>query len=1819
MFSREEVIFNHNLLPPGSFKMGQLMAIVALKSDTLVRDMLDKKGGRPDGLAASLQLDSSIGDMKSSKGSLNDNHDTDAERQYLFTLKHMSKEVATKQPKLEVSVAKHVADVFGFKHRSNVLVTTTSAAITTASHVEISFKDEYLARSDMWRLTLSELSNKTVYKGQKIVFMGTIKAQVISVYVAGRKVQSAFFSTNTKPIFRSESARYVLFIQMSREMWDFDSEGSGEIMFTKVVNGFLPALFKRWVALKARHLVTIVLFTRVEYDTGLTNNMEASEDSSSYYTGYQKEGSRKPYKDFYRVVVSEMASDEWTTILFQLKREFRFFRHDISMFRLNNFVETQIPPTCDFSLGSVPGTRIEAEPTFAIHGNVLEAIDLAASQFSSDHIDRDLVRTGISIVVITPGPGLFEVDYDKLKSTTEALIGSGIGIDLVCLPKIPLHSVPLFRYRNPHYVRFQEGFSMKSIGSESSTPRNSSTVFGSFSTLHESLSPSKASNTELHQRLGTLTPVNPPDEWSYAIPHWLDVSFWTGATQELMSRHGAKLPKERRRRKGMVKARKNFAVRCKMYEIEMLGHVENTEISVPPLPEHIRRLGKTEGSEGPSLVKAPKRPFCGVGDPIYGPTRSVADKKATTAEKDFFDSLDAFDNKAAVVSKPEAVKPTSSKLDLRKHPKLFSDKSPKKSVGEELRTLGTSFEERDELKPISVSSSMSRKASSSGMDSSIMRKDSMSTTLSTPPTLPPRPVKISRHISFGFRGFGIAAPKAAVAAVQTEHANAAKLPSGSQTSTPKKSSTSAMASHLLSSPRGDKTSERPSSSQSSMRSSKDSRRVADNLSVVEAEGASSRPITIKSVFPVSEVNMQPQTRSMLGSLYEDAQLKAEVEKLPALQKLMSNDVARTTKSKLLAGPVTDTTALSPTQALSPWLNVLNPSNPNISSNAASQYKRWQHVFPRPLVTKAMKWKSLCSPASVPLTTEYFPTKIQLDTEYQQKPYNISQNADDDLLEIPKTREEFLRELVSLRLSQGFQIVVGTAVAEAFGQKAMKIANAFESNQIAEDGTSIFLSMGNLIHQLSCVNGTEVEINMFIRKSAMSQENALAQLQGYKPAIRTHFDEDYISREVVLQRPVVEYNWNYVDSFIAGHDEEMTDTLRYWRARFVLIPVQRQSFLHRTKGEDTEEEIRLEGIKALTQMWQRHRYVPPSERRFQNLSNRKRKDLNPLDIWYQTQDPSAVIAAELETLAILETGEAQTRRGQLLSEGERFRKANLNIAALAEAIQAPVEKGGVRMQNRRWHFRLHYNCFIGSDMTTWLMENFEDIETREEAIELGNLLMAKDDERRSREQSIDPKEKEKDVGIFVHVEKRHPFRDGQYFYQVVGEYAKPRPETRTGWPFGPRRRDTSVPSTPMTENAPKESPKPERSISSPNADDGKAHDSGTATPTTGRRPRVALSNMMRYDIDPRKRSYRPERINLHYDRIHNPDNCYHIRLEWMNVTAKLIEDAIGTWAVTADRYGLRLVEAPIAEACTITTRHPFRSPFILKLALPPPENQPPTDFDVTSLVPVVAPQKHFYQKAILKKHNFVLDTEAASNYPPNVDVIYSWGKPDYKYSQYIHRSGMAFAQINDCGDFVLASNKMFNNRSPAARDSDRFAAAHPRPNLAGQKTPISSPMLRATLASPMLKASPIVKPSMTASSGSTGTSSQQRMTSDVIKDELEDFCNDVEALRKFYAEAWDKASTSSVPPTPPVIRAERDAGVVEDANIPVLGLGPGLTWFGGTGSLREGFGSTGSFRDGGFGSLRASPFRRGSEHASDSGSVGAASVKSPLGAGDGEGM
>jgi hypothetical protein len=124
-FSKEEVVLNMDLFP--DVEEGDLMAIITLRTDSGVRDFQDKTQAKRDIdiLATTMQRERSSSNPRS-PGLGDAKHDVDMGNRYLFIAKDMSKDMKVKQPSLEVSVAKHIADVFCLKHRSNVLLTTVS-------------------------------------------------------------------------------------------------------------------------------------------------------------------------------------------------------------------------------------------------------------------------------------------------------------------------------------------------------------------------------------------------------------------------------------------------------------------------------------------------------------------------------------------------------------------------------------------------------------------------------------------------------------------------------------------------------------------------------------------------------------------------------------------------------------------------------------------------------------------------------------------------------------------------------------------------------------------------------------------------------------------------------------------------------------------------------------------------------------------------------------------------------------------------------------------------------------------------------------------------------------------------------------------------------------------------------------------------------------------------------------------------------------------------------------------------------------------------------------------------------------------------------------------------------------------------------------------------------------------------------------------------------------------------------------------------------------------------------------------------------------
>ena len=66
----------------------------------------------------------------------------------------------------------------------------------------------------------------------------------------------------------------------------------------------------------------------------------------------------------------------------------------------------------------------------ALSGNMLEAINLALDVLECSYEEQDLSMTGKSVVVLSAGSGVYEVDYRLSQMTKQRILDDGIGCDL---------------------------------------------------------------------------------------------------------------------------------------------------------------------------------------------------------------------------------------------------------------------------------------------------------------------------------------------------------------------------------------------------------------------------------------------------------------------------------------------------------------------------------------------------------------------------------------------------------------------------------------------------------------------------------------------------------------------------------------------------------------------------------------------------------------------------------------------------------------------------------------------------------------------------------------------------------------------------------------------------------------------------------------------------------------------------------------------------------------------------------------------------------------------------------------------------------------------------------------------------------------------------------------------------------------------------------------------------------------------------------------------------------------------------------------------
>ena len=710
---------------------------------------------------------------------------------------------------------------------------------------------------------------------------------------------------------------------------------------------------------------------------------------------------------------------------------------------------------------------------------------------------------------------------------------------------------------------------------------------------------------------------------------------------------------------------------------------------------------------------------------------------------------------------------------------------------------------------------------------------------------------------------------------------------------------------------------------------------------------------------------------------------------------------------------------------------------------------WSDVFPHRIRQRLFKWHSLKAPAALPIATTLFPGSAELDTEYALHNYMLALSYE-NRLEI-KTTRELMREMVRLRLAMGFQICCGDGVKRIEAERQSggypeNIIKYFPSGECV--GAIMYLSLNDEIHRIFYDYSGVLSVQLY-HKIELKEERRvlLGSREGTNdtPLVRTRYATKYVpSRVNWRQTKPLAFNWNQFDQLLAGYEDSVTEmSCDFFHMKFVIVPAEPSVAAIPSPGEKlTDEEIRLEGLQKLVCLIEKGRYADPDA-----APVKLKEDFLP-DIHFYTGNLYNFLNEQAESFDISGT---RPTNSLMVSDGLRF-NTNIKLATLAQQLQSD---GGLRLVDRTWHFKFHPHCFLGSEFVSWLVQNFEDISTREEALEYGQTL--------------------KERGLFEHVERRHGFLDGHYFYEFVAEYVDKSYEKRksSGWfkkMTAPDRekdgrdkegkdardvkdvkerkerkdvkegkegrdgvRDTASsfassllsvqPQTPTLLKADSESLSTmERMPELKTAVSHLQRDSEASSLTDSqklRRPKKFLtSRKVKYNCDPLGKSFRPELLDVHYDTVYNPEHCFHIRLQWLNTTTKFIDEAIIAWGRLCERYGLKLVETPWIELCTIPEVNPFHSFVSLRLAL-----NPLTDAEFCSH-PILQSNKFYFHLHLLKAADFLLDNRGTTFFSKeNIEICYSWGKSTFKYAQFIHKTGAYIVELRDSGDFFMAPNNV----------------------------------------------------------------------------------------------------------------------------------------------------------------------------------------------------
>uniref|UniRef100_A0A8D0AUJ9 DEP domain containing 5, GATOR1 subcomplex subunit n=1 Tax=Sander lucioperca TaxID=283035 RepID=A0A8D0AUJ9_SANLU len=697
-------------------------------------------------------------------------------------------------------------------------------------------------------------------------------------------------------------------------------------------------------------------------------------------------------------------------------------------------------------------------------------------------------------------------------------------------------------------------------------------------------------------------------------------------------------------------------------------------------------------------------------------------------------------------------------------------------------------------------------------------------------------------------------------------------------------------------------------------------------------------------------------------------------------------------------------------------------------------------------TVGVDWKSLTTPACLPLTTDYFPDRQALQNDYTEGCYDLLPHSDlerrEDEAPVMSASQVF-EEFICQRLMQGYQIIVQPnnrkpqpTVATPLGSSPLYSRGLVSLRRAEEEETVYWLSMGRTFHKV-CLKDKIITVTRYLPKHPYES----AQIQYSYSLCPPHSDAQFVSCWVEFgHERLEEYKWNYLDQYICSagsEDFSLIDSLKFWRTRFLLLPAGGARRVADGEGHwdvygegagagmgGSGDWVLLDGfirfLEGLNRIRRRHRsdriirkgtplkglqvtsplpqyptepVVPPQGKKGTSaLSALLEMEQNQKTLEEQQQAKPSTAVSDPSSVATAPTYVDSPRKVSIYTMFPTLSSSHWGVrCGNCHNIQVPrccIQEGhetGVQLLPEQKGLPL--NCFISAEVVHWLVNNVDGVATQGMAVDIMQKML--------------------DEGVVTHAsgDAMRTFVYGFYFYRIrphswstaaLEDFALFQRKWFEVAFVLEERRPCDLPAFLLPWLPSRPASYASRHSSFSRSFGGRSQAAALLAATVPEQKTVTL------DVDVNNRSDRTEWCSCYYHGNFSLNAAFEIKLHWMAVTAAVLFEMVQMWHRKAASCGFLLV--PVLEVPFALTSYLYGDPLRAQLFIPlnihcllknSSDNlfegfEPETYWDRMQL----------FQESILYRFGFVHDKFSASafNFP-------SENKP-----QYIHVTGTVFLQL-----------------------------------------------------------------------------------------------------------------------------------------------------------------------------------------------------------------